>query len=1793
VPDSAPIAFTLNQQQVTTDAPRSTLLIDWLHSNGFVGTKLGCGQGGCGACTVNVTLPGQPGIIRAVNSCLKPIGLLDGLAVTTIEGIPHASDKISGVAHGAGGNAPQCAHHKTNGSCGGCSRAATCGHAHSAPRQSHESNATSLCELRPEQSPSGASPSHPAVASSVVTPSAGASSLPDPTTVLAVFNGTQCGFCSAGMVMTVNQQIVSAPVPGSQPPSELDIEDLFSGNICRCTGFRPILCGFKAAYSSTGNKAELAETPALVLDEGQGYGNGYMRHKNVDVIDYRQPSDKAAEKAAPTKKMMKSSGAMMFAAMPAEPPVTAHTWSAQPRSWEELLGNLTQNVYAAPVKLVVGNTSYGVFPQVEWQGVGTFVDMRNIEGINTVQLFPNANTNHDSYELRAVLGAAQELKNSLNSKTAPAEQYVQIGAGVTIAQLMDFLGTQVAAASYSIQVAKLLKHWKRVAGHQVRNAGSVTGSLCMARYWNFASDSWLLLEGSGALVSLVLIKNGQQSGVTIPLDQFRALTNTEFVVTSIWLPLVPDNSVAPVAKTWFSSFRVAQRLQNAHPLVNGAFSWDGSGLPIVLWGNIEAAPVDPAQRPNLVKVGTAHYRLSNGLCQQILAAAMTGWPGDSLATLLEQVKAELRSVVGSASSEQGDEATRVNIAANLLYKFLVNGMNAPGAADSASTIFEARTARPSAGSQRFLVNRLEEPVSEPLVKYTGLKQTRGETMYCSSFRPPGCWHATFVTSWSATGIIAGYKPAAAALQDAVAFLKQQYGIECSASEFRLVDPSNNPEFKAANLLNGANYIYAPQNYPAPPVSANWPKSPVYQNLPTYLVAENQIMYFGQPIALLAGPDERAVTLAGAYLSTVDAGYLMIQPNPPKPILSVQESMQRKTMIVDGKFPTSTELVNTALYVPQPPTPGSQYQTYGSISNLSNGGVPDFSVYEADPDRYIVVEGDHQVPGQTHFYMETQVAVAMAPSNTAPEYAKAPQPQRKKCPEPAAPVTPAALDPLAAFEADRQAKLNQPPVRAAEPSTYMTLYASTQSVVSVQGQVATALDTSFGGKSGTHAVQLIAPQLGGGFGGKTVQSAYVARAASFLSRLLNDPAHPEAGRAVRFTLARDTDTQVIGGRHAMAGWFKGAVDRKTGKVLALAVEVHLDAGCNYDCSLTVGDTCLITSDSYMVPSIDQHTGYSIASRAWFTNKSSSTAFRAFGIVQSQHFVEMCMQKAGEQINFSPFLLRQTNLYPYREAAPFPQSPYYQDVKYASADAIWDEIDGMLAQTALNIRQLADARAELGVTAESVRKLADAPPPRSPVHSAGAGFDLLSRLIKLYNSQSSHMKMGLSVLPLKYGVGFDFVKLNLGEALISIDVNGVCTVHADGVEMGQGLDTKLRQIAALKLGINLQSVSYESNVNSKWFQAFSPDGYILPGTGASTGADLNGGAVVMAANSVVQWLESLLKDTPLWVEWEANGRRFYVPPRYDEQGRQISAGSNLWPQAVALLNQKQALPLKNSGLEFYESPGMEQLPMGFGPKKGRIAWYYNFAAAGVVSLLDSHTGESCVLSADLVYDAGISLNPAVDIGQCEGGFVQGLGYNTCEEVSYDQQSGQLTTVNTWLYKPPSTLEIPLQLNVRLWPLAGQVRSWQEEERRLQGAEAAPSAGLAARLALPHRDNRYRKQWLRLDPAGNLIDPYGVQSSKASGEPPLVLGNAVYYALRQAVQYARWARYQAAGRSIRLEETDVDLICPATSFNTFQAVNAPLLSDADLQLWRKAQLRPRLQVPPRQDDPFAMAFPNGGGN
>lgn len=204
------------------------------------------------------------------------------------------------------------------------------------------------------------------------------------------------------------------------------------------------------------------------------------------------------------------------------------------------------------------------------------------------------------------------------------------------------------------------------------------------------------------------------------------------------------------------------------------------------------------------------------------------------------------------------------------------------------------------------------------------------------------------------------------------------------------------------------------------------------------------------------------------------------------------------------------------------------------------------------------------------------------------------------------------------------------------------------------------------------------------------------------------------------------------------------------------------------------------------------------------------------------------------------------------------------------------------------------------------------------------------------------------------------------------------------------------------------------------------------------------------------------------------------------------------------------------------------------------------------------------------------------------MQGLGYNTCEEVTYDPQ-GNLTSTNTWLYKPPSTLEIPQVLNVHLWPTQDQVQTWVAEEAAAS-ADAKKPAGKAVHEhpKSSASDNHVRKSWVRMNQLDIKLDTYGCQSSKATGEPPTVLGNSIYWAIRNAVKAALADPITAAMRADWPEiagkaatptacaasspsdgaassssasptplsvsvPADVRVLCPATTFNIRQAISS----------------------------------------
>jgi xanthine dehydrogenase large subunit len=318
------------------------------------------------------------------------------------------------------------------------------------------------------------------------------------------------------------------------------------------------------------------------------------------------------------------------------------------------------------------------------------------------------------------------------------------------------------------------------------------------------------------------------------------------------------------------------------------------------------------------------------------------------------------------------------------------------------------------------------------------------------------------------------------------------------------------------------------------------------------------------------------------------------------------------------------------------------------------------------------------------------------------------------------------------------------------------------------------------------------------------------------------------------------------------------------------------------------------------------------------------------------------------------------------------------------------------------------------------------------------------IASWNQSSAVIKRGLALTPVKFGISFTATLFNQAGALVHVYLDGSVMVNHGGTEMGQGLHTKVAQIVADELGVPLASVRVSASDTSKIPNASA--------TAASAGTDLNGRAAQFAARHVRDNLAAFVCGL-------------------DGVGAgavEFSAGRVITPQATRSFKEVVALAYANR-IQLW-SDGFYRTPKIHYDKTtltGRPFYYFAYGAACTEVAIDTLTGENRVLRVDILHDVGRSINPAIDMGQIEGGFVQGMGWLTSEELVWNDQ-GTLTTHAPSTYKIPTAGDVPAHFKVDLWP------------------EANPE------------DN--------------------VFGSKAVGEPPFMLAISVFEALREAVAQAR---------------------------------------------------------------------------
>ncbi len=497
---------------------------------------------------------------------------------------------------------------------------------------------------------------------------------------------------------------------------------------------------------------------------------------------------------------------------------------------------------------------------------------------------------------------------------------------------------------------------------------------------------------------------------------------------------------------------------------------------------------------------------------------------------------------------------------------------------------------------------------------------------------------------------------------------------------------------------------------------------------------------------------------------------------------------------------------------------------------------------------------------------------------------------------------------------------------------------------------------------------------------------------------------KTGRPVRIKLTRGLDMQMTGKRHPFLGRYEVGFDAR-GELLALKVELIADGGWSCDLSPPVLMRAMVHVDNaYFVPDIE------ISGLIARTHLASNTAFRGFGGPQGMLVGEEVLERVARHLGLPAHEVRERNFY--RPATDGNgdrnQTHYGQPVVDNHLPALWTQL-------------LRDS-------------------------------DFLARreAVAAFNACSAQRKRGIAITPVKFGISFNKTEYNQAGALVHIYSDGSVQLNHGGTEMGQGLHTKMLAVVSRVLGIDMARIRIMPTSTDK-----VPN---TSATAASSGADLNGQAVKAACETLLARLRpvaaELLGVTPEQVHF-ADDAAFS-----DDGFADDGSGERLRFEAVVGAAYRARISLSSTG--FYRTPGLS-----WNPQTGQGHPFYYFAFGAAVSEVEvcGYTGVHTLRRVDLLHDAGDSLAVAIDRGQIEGGFVQGLGWLTCEELRWND-AGKLLTDAPSTYKIPTVCEVPEDFRLTLFR--------------------------------------------RSEPPTSQV----IFSSKAVGEPPFMLAMSVREALREAV-------------------------------------------------------------------------------
>ncbi len=565
-----------------------------------------------------------------------------------------------------------------------------------------------------------------------------------------------------------------------------------------------------------------------------------------------------------------------------------------------------------------------------------------------------------------------------------------------------------------------------------------------------------------------------------------------------------------------------------------------------------------------------------------------------------------------------------------------------------------------------------------------------------------------------------------------------------------------------------------------------------------------------------------------------------------------------------------------------------------------------------------------------------------------------------------------------------------------------------------------------------------PRMGGAFGGKESQATHFAALAALAAQQLQRP--------VKVWLSRDLDMQMTGKRHPFFSRYRAGLNRD-GQLLGLAVDIFADAGWSYDLSPAILDRALFHLDNaYFIPNLR------FEGRLVRTNTASNTAFRGFGGPQGMLVIEEVLSRAAEHLGIDPAELRRRNYYGNAlAAAPVGHHPEVALVEARQmtpyAQAVFDCRLATIHETLLHQSDYAARRAE----------------------------------IDRFNAQSPWVKRGLGFMPVKFGISFTNSVLNQAGALVLAYTDGSVQLNHGGTEMGQGLHSKMLAICAHELGLPLTQIRCMPTATDK-----VPN---TSATAASSGSDLNGAAVQRACSE--------LRDRLRPVAAELLGAPDPSQIVFADGHAGVPGGQRISFAALTQAAWLRKISLSATG--YYATPG---IVYDRAAGRGKPFHYFAYGAAVTEVEVAGLTGEHCVRRVDILHDVGQSLLPSIDLGQIEGGYIQGLGWLTCEALVWGPR-GHLLTHGPSTYKIPAVGDAPHDFRVAL--------------------------------------------------LANAAQDGVIHGSKAVGEPPFMLAISVVTALRHAI-----SSFATDARAIELaipctSEAILRAICKARQMVDHQAANA----------------------------------------